>query len=80
MSEEDKIEFLKKYLNPKSDSHSDYMKEELSFYFFEATNNTNFLDSLDSEKEISGKVEFLISKMIMHEHEDGLQSIIDSYV
>jgi hypothetical protein len=80
LSEEDKIEFFRKCLNLRNGSYGDYMKEELMFYFFEAGNDKDFLGRLDSEDEISIKVEFLVSKMIMHEHEYGLHSIIDSYV
>lgn len=80
LSEEDKVHFLKEYLSLKNGSYGDEMKEEIMFYFFELENDKDFLDHLDSEDEIKSKVEILVSKMILHEHEDGLHSIIQSYV
>ncbi|MCU0467565.1 MAG: hypothetical protein MUF58_03115 [Arcicella sp.] len=80
LSEEDKIDFLEEYLNLKNGSYGDNMKEELIFYFFELENDKSFLDHLDSEDAIKSKVEILISKMILHEHEDGLHNIIENYI
>lgn len=52
LSEEDKIEVFRKCLNIRNGSYGDYMKEELIFYFFEAGNNIDFLERLNSEDEI----------------------------
>ena len=75
-----KILFLKEYLSNKNDSYGDEMKAELSFHFFDLGNDKSFLDYLNSEDEIKDKIDFLVSKMILHEHEDVLKSIIENYI
>ena len=56
------------------------MREELFFYFFELNIDTSFLDALSTEEEIKIKVDLLVSKMILHEHQDGLKNIIENYL
>lgn len=56
------------------------MKVQLSFHFFDLEKDKSFLDHLNSEDEIRDKIDFLVSKMILHEHEDGLNSIIENYI
>jgi hypothetical protein len=80
LSEEGKVQFLKEYLSLKNDSYGDKMKEEILFYFFDLDNGVNSLDHLNTENEIKSKIEFLVSKMILHEHEDGLHNIIENYI
>lgn len=75
-----KIFFLKEYLSIKNDSYGDEMKVQLSFHFFDLEKDKSFLDHLNSEDEIRDKIDFLVSKMILHEHEDGLNSIIENYI
>lgn len=38
-----------------------------------------FLEKLTTKKEIEEKLEFVVSKIIMHEHEDGLENLIHEY-
>jgi hypothetical protein len=60
---------------------NDYMKDELHLYFFELQNsNFNFLNKLHSYYEIEEKIRLIVSKMYLHEHEDGLENIIENYL
>lgn len=80
LSYEDKIEVLKQCIESKNGSYSDLMKDELCFHFFENENDFDFLNNIETKQEIEQKTDFLISKMIMHEHEGGLSEIIYHYV
>lgn len=76
----EKILFLKQYLSIKNDSYGDLMKQELFDYFFNLDKDKSFLEEINEQKEIASKIDFLVSKMILHEHEDGLSSIIENYI
>lgn len=76
----EKIKYFENSISIKNENYGDVMKDELYLHFFENENNFDFLNPLESEKEIESKIEFLISKMIMNEHQDGLTSIINNYV
>lgn len=82
LSIENKIAFLKEYLLIKNDNYGDEMKEELHLNYFELGNEIDFmfLDKLNSKKEIENKIELLVSKMILHEHEDALTNIVANYI
>lgn len=80
LNKEEKINIFKIYLDTKNTSYSDVMKNELYFYFFENENSLDFLNILLSKNDIINKVDTLITKMIMHEHEDGLDNIIINYL
>lgn len=80
LSRKKKIQILRAYLCLTNDSYGDKMREELFFYFFELNIDTSFLDALSTEEEIKIKVDLLVSKMILHEHQDGLKNIIESYL
>ncbi len=73
-----KINYFKQYLHIKSDNFGDEMKQEIAFYY-ENNNDFAFLEKLNSYPQITTKIEFLVSKMILHSHEDGLQNIIKNY-
>lgn len=79
LSIEKKINFLEKTLLLRNESYGDFMKDEIYFYFFENEQGFKFLNNLNSKKEIEIKVDFLVSKMIIHEHEEGLYAIIEEY-
>lgn len=56
------------------------MKDEIYLYFFELENSSfDFLEKLNLEEEIKNKIDFLVSKMMKHQHEDGLFNIIENY-
>ena len=58
------------------------MKNEIFYYYFYLVYDPefNFLNLLNSEKEIHDKVDLVVRKMMMHEQEDGLQNIIEEYL
>jgi len=76
----DKVLILEKYLLIKEDSYADLMKDELYFYFFINAVECNFLKTLFDKKDIINKIDFVISKMILHEHEDSTDQIIENYL
>ncbi len=78
LNSQQKIAYFKQYLSTKNDNFGDEMKEEIAFYY-ENNKDFVFLENLNSCQQIIEKVEFLVSKMILHEHEDGLQNIIQNY-
>jgi len=85
LSLESKIIIFKNYLLTGNGSYGDIMRNEIYSYFFEIeeeeiSSKFHFLEHLNSSKEIENKVDFLVSKMIMHEHEDGVRNIIENYV
>ena len=75
---EDKIQYFGDYIALKNENYGDLMKDEIYFHFFENENSLDFLDTLESEKDIENKVEFIVSKMIMNEHQDSLTNIISN--
>ena len=77
-----KISYFKEYLNVKNSNYGDEMKEEIYNNLFELGNDTDFvfLEKLNTKKEIDDKIEILVSKMILHEHEDSLNNIIVNYI
>lgn len=81
----EKIDYFKNYLLVKNDNYADFKKEEIYMYFFELygnkedLNNFLFLDKKISMEEIEKHVEFLVSKIIMNEHQDGVDNIIHEY-
>jgi hypothetical protein len=80
LSLEEKIQYFENLLLFKNGGYGDLMKEEIYFYFFENDGNFNFLEKIKSPKEIEDKVDFIICKMIRHEHEEGLNIIIAEYL
>jgi len=77
LNKKDKIIIFKEYLNLTNNSYADIMKEEIYFHYFENENSLSFLDSIKVKEEIISKVDLIINKMIMHEDEDSLSSIIE---
>ncbi len=80
LSFEEKTEWFKSQLEIKHNNYGDEIKDEIYFHFFENKNRLDFLSELESKVQIENKLEFLVSKIIMHEHEDGLANIIHNYV
>jgi hypothetical protein len=77
---EEKIQIFESLLLSKNDSYADFMKDEIYFYFFENHRGFDFLKGINTHKELEDKMEFIISKMIRHEHEEGLLTIIEEYL
>lgn len=73
---EEKIEVLKTYLEKEKGNYGDEMKNEIYFRFFENECDFKFLNDLHTKQEIENKIELIVSRMILHEHDDELQNII----
>jgi len=71
-----KTNMFKHLLLSRDGSYADTMKEELFFHFFENKNDLSFLNKLQTKCQVEKKVDFFVSKMIMHEHEEDLNEII----
>ncbi|MEA1953665.1 MAG: hypothetical protein U9O24_04685 [Campylobacterota bacterium] len=80
-----KINYFKKYLEVKNNSYADAIKDEIYLYFFDLYGNIEdmngflFLDTMQTKKDIEYHIDFLVSKIIMNEHQDGLNEIIYEY-
>jgi hypothetical protein len=78
---EEKKSIFEKSLCEKNQGYGSQVREEIHYYFFQLENfNFEFLNELNTEIEIKQKVEFIVSKIIMHEHEEGINTIIESYI
>lgn len=75
-----KINYMKNYLEIKNHNYGDNMKEEIYFHFFENGADLHFLNNLIDKHEIEKKIEFLVSKMILNEDYDGFSNIISNYI
>lgn len=71
-----KIKIFKDYLEQKNGNYSDTMKDEIYNYFFENDSELKFLNDFKTKIEIEYKIEQVVSRMVLHEHEDGLENII----
>ena len=80
MRKREKISLAKRHLYMQDGSYVDFIKEEIAFQFFENGWVDNFVENLKSEEEITEKLDLIINKMIMHEHEAGLIDILESYM
>ena len=76
LTTEEKIKLFEKHLTIKNDSYGDAMKSEIYYAFFEDEWNFKFLQFLNTEDEIKNKIDLVVSKMILHEHEEGFQNIM----
>lgn len=80
LSLNEKAAFLEDYLNLKNGSYGDFIKDEIYFYVFENSMDLKFLDILHSKNDIENKIDFIISKIILHEHQSGNNTIINEYL
>lgn len=81
LSQKNKILFLEEYLNEKNDNYADVIKNEINFILFDLGNyNFDFLEKAETKNDIRQKIDFIVSKIILHEHEDGFNSILEKYV
>jgi hypothetical protein len=76
LSFEEKTKILKSYIETTNGSYADQMKAELDIFFFENQFPLDFLNEMNTEKEIQNKTDVIIHQMIMHQHEEELQEII----
>ena len=81
LSPNQKLEHLEFYLKQKNGSYADVIKEEITFLFFDTQNyELTFLNNLYTTADIEKKIEFIVSKIILHEHEDAIEQIIGAYL
>jgi hypothetical protein len=80
LSKNEKIAAFEASLAVRYESYGDVMRDEIKDYYDENKSALSFLDKLQSEEEIENKINFVVSKMILHEHQDSLQNIIASYI
>lgn len=81
----EKIDFFEQDLSTQNASYADTIKDEIYDYFFERMGNStdienfSFLNLLVSKEEIENKINFIVSKIIMHEHHAGIEDLIEEY-
>jgi hypothetical protein len=81
LSKNEKINYLKLFLSIKNDSYGDTIKDDLYFYFFDLEKSDfSFLEKLQEKEDIETRIEFLISKIILNEHHEGIENIINDYL
>jgi len=77
----EKIDFLAEYLSLKNKNYADLIKEELYIQIFDFENiSSQFLEKIKTKQEIIDKIEFVVSKVVLHEHETGINNIISEYL
>ena len=80
-----KIKYFEQILSFKNGSYADSIKDEVYSYYFEMigdstdTENFSFLNILSNKEEIDNKVNYIVSKIIMHEHHAGIEDLILEY-
>lgn len=77
---EQKMEIFKTYLEEEKDAYGNEMKAKIHSCFFENEWDLKFLNDLNTKEDIENKIEHIVSRMILHEHEDGLENIISYQV
>ena len=81
MTTTQKIFYFKSLLLLSEDGIRKQMKNEIFKYYFEFENGSfQFLVKLHSREEIENKLDLVIHKIIMHEHEDEIWNIIEEYI
>lgn len=56
-------------------------KQEIFEYYFDLENGSfQFLENHNSKEEIEMRLDLVIHKLIMHEHEDEIWEIIEEYI
>jgi len=82
----EKIVYFEQRLLFENKDYRDIIKEEIYNYFFiylgDSSNieNFSFLDEIKSKEKIDDKLNFIISKIIMHEHQAGIEDLINEYI
>lgn len=80
LSKNEKIAAFEASLSVRHESYGDMMRDEIKNYYADNKSELSFLDKLKTKEEIENKVNFVVSKMILHEHQDSLQNIIENYI
>ncbi|MGB1207245.1 MAG: hypothetical protein ACPG5B_16475 [Chitinophagales bacterium] len=81
LNQNQKIEYLQFYLAQKNNSYADTIKVEIAFLFFDlCQGDFNFLKKVRTQKELEKRIDFVVSKVVLHEHEEGIRQIIQEYL
>ncbi len=83
LSLKEKVNYLEEQLNTIGDNYADSLKTDISIFiddFNEVNPLLQFLNHLSSEVEITAWINKLTSRIVMKEHEDGLNEIIFDYI
>ncbi|MBL7898507.1 MAG: hypothetical protein JNJ99_08235 [Crocinitomicaceae bacterium] len=82
LSKPEKIKLFKYLLLEEKSNYADVIREDIYFYFFESENDPEFkfLDKMDDAESISKKLDFVVSKIIMHEDDDRVEELIWEYL
>lgn len=76
--------YFKDYLLVQNGSYADKVKDSIYDYFFEfkeeELSNFIFLDRFEDTKDIKNKIEFLVSKIILHEDDDSFENLLHEYI
>lgn len=74
------FEDKKRYFEKLSEAYDDCFSEELYLYFFVLEQGDfDFLHKCNNYTDIENKMNYLISKIAKHEHEDCTSNIIECY-
>lgn len=80
MSHTHKIAYFKSLLETQEHGYRQKIKYEIYSYYFELENGSfDFLIKLKTDHDIETRLDIVIHKMIMYEHEDGLWDIMEEY-
>lgn len=82
MNKLEKIEYLHKILRTDDGTYADSFKFDITIFFdeFELSNTLfDFLDNLNTDKEIEDWVNKLMNRIVMHEDDDSIGEIIWDY-
>lgn len=77
--------YLKNYLLIKNGSYADDIKDSIYEYYFECEEENEllsfpFLGNFDNTKDIENKIEFVVSKIILHEDDDCFENLLHEYI
>lgn len=81
-SKPEKTKFFESLLLEENGSYADEIREQIYFYFFESENDPEFkfLDKMDNAETISKKLDFVVSKIILHEDDERVEDLIWEYL
>lgn len=79
LSLSEKIDGFFESLAVRNGSYGDTIREEIEFYFSHNDKSFDFLEKFNTLQEINDFCQIFVSKIILHEHEDGLNNIIEYY-
>jgi hypothetical protein len=82
LAKPEKINYFEKLLLEEAGNYADEIRSEIHFRFFESEDNPEFkfLDGIETPEAISKKLDFVVSKLIMHEDDDSFEELLWEYL